>query len=194
MSTIVDLPPPVAGSPSPNDLKIRGAGRSLQPLFAIFFGLSGAGVAGVAATAIQMVADGGQVLKVGPALFTLAADRSHLLLHDTPPGQRCLYALLTIVRSLPLLAILWNLQDLFDRFGKGEVFSRAAANAVRAVGIWLILDAAAAQAWQAILTGRLVVESRVQGLWEPALGVVVIVAALMMRAGRESEEDREGIV
>ena len=191
MSTIIDLPPPVAESPSPNDLKIRGAGRSLQPLFAIFFGLS---VAGVAATAIQMVADGGQVLKVGPALFTLAADRSHLLLHDTPPGRRCLYALLTIVRSAPLLVILWNLQDLFDRFGKGEVFSRAAANAVRAVGIWLILDAAAAQAWQAILTGRLVVESRVQGLWEPALGVVVIVAALMMRAGREIEEDREGIV
>jgi len=191
MSTVVDLPPPVSETPSPTDLKIRAAGRSLQPLFAVFFGLS---VAGVAATVIQMVADGGEVLKVGPPLFTLAADRTHVVIAYAPLGQRALYALLTLSRSMPLLAILWNLQHLLGLFAKGEVFSRGVAGAVRAVGIWLLLDAAAAQAWQAILTGRLVVEGRVQGLWEPVLGVVVILLAHVLRSGREIAEDREGFV
>jgi hypothetical protein len=191
MSVVVDLPPPSKPELSATALRLRDAGRGLAPLLTVFLGLS---VAAVAGTAIRMVFEGGESLKVGPALIALSADRSHLVMAHAPLIERLLYALLTVARAAPLLAVLWTLRDLFQRFGEGEVFGRATAGAVRAIGLWLLVDAAAGQAWQAILTGRLLVESPVQGLWEPAVGGVVIVVALAMQAGREIQEDHEGFI
>jgi hypothetical protein len=108
------------------------------------------------------------------------------------------YVPVVIVRGLPSIGLFWSLRELFRLYGRGQVFAARNAQLIQIMGVSLIADAAAPFLCHLVLTAT---GYEIDKMWahmaavqELVLGAVVFVIALVMQAGHEIEEDREGFV
>jgi hypothetical protein len=197
MAAVVDISPPAAVTP-PSVRKLRAASRGLEWLFtallAAFVALTVASFGVLLFYHGTMVAFGprGGILTTGP----LPPD--YLPLRDWRVNQRLAYLPVLITRSTPTLALFWCLRALFGLYSEAEVFTERTARLIKWMGLWLVADAIAPFACHVALslTGYEIDKAwaHMTSVQELVLGAVVMVIALVMQAGREIEQDREGFV
>lgn len=197
MAAVVDISPPQPVAP-PSVRKIRIASRGLEWLFtgllAAFLALTAVGFGVLIFYHGTLIAFGpkGGVISTGPV------PTGYLPLRDWRLDQRLAYAPVWIARSAPTIGLFWCLRALFRLYGEAEVFTERTARLIRWMGVWLVADAAAPLACHLALsaTGYEIDKAwaHMTSVQEAVLGAVVFVIALVMEAGHEIEEDREGFV
>jgi hypothetical protein len=197
MVAVVDISPPKSAAP-PSVRKIRIASRGLEWLFtgllAAFLALTAAGLGLLFFYHGTMLAFGpqGGVISTGPV------PPGYLPLRDWRFDQRLAYAPVWIVRSVPTIGLFWCLRALFRLYGEAEVFTERTARLIKWMGVWLVADAVAPLVCHLVLsvTGYEIDKAwaHLKSVEEAVLGAVVFVIALVMRAGHEIEEDREGFI
>jgi Protein of unknown function (DUF2975) len=197
MASVVDLAPP-RPAPTPSFRKIRAASRSFEVLFAILF----AAFIALAIFSLWIIFFyKGTMIAIGPRGGILTTDP---LPPDFVPfftwrlDQKLVYAVDVVVRAAPTLYLFWCLRSLFRLYGQGQVFTGRNARLIAAMGVCLIADAALPFLCHLVLSAT---GYEIDKLWahmaavqELVLGAVVFVIALVMQAGREIEEDREGFI
>ncbi|HEX4711297.1 DUF2975 domain-containing protein [Phenylobacterium sp.] len=197
MASIVDLAPP-RPSATPSFRKIRAASRGFEVLFAFLFA---AFIALAIFSLWILFFYQGTMIAIGPRGGIITTDP---LPSDFVPfytwrfDQRLVYAVDVIVRAIPTIYLFWCLRSLFRFYGQGEVFTDRTARLIQAMGVCLIADAALPFLCHLVLSAT---GYEIDKLWahmaavqELVLGAVVFVIALVMQAGREIEEDREGFI
>jgi hypothetical protein len=197
MASVVDLTPP-RPAPTPSFRKIRAASRGFELLFTVLFALF---VLVALASFWILFFYKGTMIVIGP--------RGGLLTTQPPPpdfipfskwrlDQKLAYVPDIVVRSAPSIFLFWYLRTLFRLYGQGKVFSARNAAVIKAIGVCLVADAAAPFLCHLALsaTGYEIDKmwAHMAALQELVLGAVVFVIALVMQAGREIEEDREGFI
>ena len=198
MASIVDISPPRPVS-TPAFRRLWMASRGLEWLFAallvIFVVLTVFGL-GVLffyhGTVLAFGPRGGLITTSGPV------PPDFLPLRDWRFDQRLAYGPVWIVRSAPAVGLFWCLRALFRLYGAAEVFTERTARLIKWMGIWLVADALVPLACHLALsaTGYEIDKAwaHMKSIEEAVLGAVVFVIALVMQAGREIEEDREGFI
>ncbi len=197
MAAIVDISPPQPLAP-PSVRKIRVASRGLEWLFtallAAFLALTAVGF-GI------LFFYHGTVISFGPKgglISTGPVPAGYLPLRDWRFDQRLAYAPVWLARSAPTIGLFWCLRSLFRLYGAAEVFTERTARLIRWMGVWLIADAVAPFLCHVVLsaTGYEIDKAwaHATAVQEAVLGAVVFVIALVMQAGHEIEQDREGFV
>lgn len=197
MASIVDISPPRPAS-TPTFRHLRGASQVLEWLFAgLFVAFIGLAIFSLWVLFFYkgtMIAIGprGGIITTGP----LPAD--FVPFYTWRMDQRLVYAVDVIVRAIPSLGLFWSLRSLFRLYGRGQVFAAENARLIAAMGVCLIADAAAPFLCHLVLSAT---GYEIDKMWahlaavqELVLGAVVFVIALVMQAGREIEEDREGFI
>jgi hypothetical protein len=197
MASIVDIAPAKPAA-TPSFRRIRIASRGLEWLFTVllvaFVALAVAGFGLLFFYHGQMIAFGpkGGLLTTGPV------PPDYLPLGAWRIDQRLAYAPVWAVRSAPIIGIFWCLRSLFRLYGQAEVFSERTAWLIKCMGALLVVDAVSPFLCHLALSAT---GYEIDKLWahmaavqELILGAVVFVIALVMQAGREIEEDREGFV
>jgi hypothetical protein len=198
MAAIVDISPP-APAATPSVHKIRIVSRGLEWLFTgllaafVVLTLLGFGVLFFYHGTMLAFGPKGGVISTGPV------PPDYLPLRDWRFDQRLAYAPVWAVRSAPTVGLFWCLRSLFRLYGNAEVFTERTARLIRWMGVCLIADALAPVLVHIVLsaTGYEIDKlwlHPVAGLQELVLGAVVFVIALVMQAGHEIEQDREGFV
>ncbi len=197
MASIIDIAPPLA-APTPSFRKIRTASRALEVLFTILCVMS---VALAVFSLWVIFFYKGAMLAVGPrgGLFTTGPLPSDFVpFYRWRLDQKLAYVPVVIVRGLPSTILFWALRELFRLYGRGQVFAAQNAKLIKVMGICLIADAAAPFLCHVVLSAT---GYEIDKMWahmaapqELVLGAVVYVIALVMQAGHEIEEDREGFV
>ncbi|HEX2815553.1 MAG TPA: DUF2975 domain-containing protein [Phenylobacterium sp.] len=198
MASVVDIAPP-RPAPMPSFRKIRTASRAFEALFTalfVFFIL-------LAVLSLGMLLFyQGEVISFGPRGGMITTS-GHPPPDFTPLGdwrvdQRLAYVPDVIVRAIPSIYLFWCLRSLFRLYGQGQVFTARNATLIKAMGVCLIADAALPFLCHLVLsaTGYEIDKAwaHMAAVQELVLGAVVFVIALVMQAGREIEEDREGFV
>lgn len=198
MAAVIDIAPPQPAA-TPSFRRIRTASRVLEWLFtgllAVFVALTVFGL-GVLffyhGTILAFGPRGGLITTSGPV------PPDFLPLRDWRLDQRLAYGPVWIVRSAPAVGLFWCLRALFRLYGEAEVFTERTARLIKWMGIWLVADAVAPLLCHLALsaTGYEIDKAwaHMKSVEEAVLGAVVFVIALVMQAGREIEEDREGFV
>jgi hypothetical protein len=197
MSSVVDLAPP-RPAPTPSFRTIRAASRGFEFLFAGLF------VAFIALAIFSLwiiFFYKGTMIAIGPRGGIITTDP---LPADFVPfftwrlDQKLVYAVDVVVRAAPTLYLFWCLRSLFRLYGRGQVFTGRNARLIAAMGVCLVADAAAPFLCHLVLSAT---GYEIDKMWahmaavqELVLGAVVFVIALVMQAGREIEEDREGFI
>lgn len=197
MASIVDISPPRPAA-TPSFRRIRAASRGFEVLFAILFA---AFIALAIFSLWILFFYQGTMIAVGPRGGIITTDP---LPPDFVPfytwrfDQRLVYAVDVIVRAIPTIYLFWWLRSLFRLYGQGQVFTDRTARLIQAMGVCLIADAALPFLCHLVLSAT---GYEIDKLWahmaavqELVLGAVVFVVALVMQAGREIEEDREGFI
>ena len=197
MASVVDIAPSRPAS-TPSFRRIRAASRGLKWLFtgllAAFIALTVVGFGALFFYHGAMIAFGpkGGLLTTGPV------PPDYLPLRDWRFDQRLAYAPVWIVRSAPTIGLFWCLRALFRLYGDAEVFTERTARLIKWMGVWLVADAVAPLLCHLVLsaTGYEIDKAwaHMASLQELVLGAVVLVIALVMQAGHEIEEDREGFI
>ena len=198
MADVVDLPMPQrAPAATPSYRRSRAASRSVEVLFTILFW---AFVALAAASVAIVLFYQGSNIVLGPSGGFISTQP----ITDVPPfsswplGQKLAYALVAVIRTAPAIMLFWLLRSLFRLYGQGQVFGRRNAALIMGMGACLAIDAVAPFACHVVLSATGYEIDRVwmhmSSIQELVLGAVVFVIALVMQAGREIEEDREGFV
>lgn len=199
MASVIDLAPPPRACPTPSYRKIRGASRGLEILFAVLLAFS---------VALMLVSLGillfyqGTQIAIGPRGGLISFDgrlpSDFIPFRDWRLDQKLAYVPVVVVRAVPSLVLFWCLRQLFRLYGQGVVFAARNAALIKAMGVCLIADAVAPFACHLVLSAT---GYEIDKMWahqravqELVLGAVVFVIALVMQAGREIEEDREGFV
>jgi hypothetical protein len=197
MAAIVDISPPAPAS-TPSFRRIRAASRGFEILFAVLF----AALIALAAFSLWVIYFyKGTMLAVGPrgGIFTTGVLPSDFVPFFTwRLDQRLAYTVVVVVRAVPTIYLFWCLRSLFRLYGRGEVFTSRTASLIQAMGACLVADAAMPFLCHLVLsaTGYEIDKAwaHMAAVQELVLGAVVFVIALVMQAGREIEEDREGFV
>jgi hypothetical protein len=197
MASVVDIAPPRQAA-TPSYRKIRAASRGFEILFAVLF------VAFIALAVFSLWVIyfyKGTMIAVGPRggiLTTAPLPPDFVPFYTWRWDQRLVYAVDVIVRAIPTLGLFWFLRSLFRLYGQGEVFTGRTARLIQLMGVCLIADAALPFLCHLVLSAT---GYEIDKMWahlaavqELVLGAVVFVIALVMQAGREIEEDREGFV
>jgi hypothetical protein len=197
MASVVDIAPP-RPAPTPSFRRLRTASRGLEWLFA---GLLAAFMALTAVGFGLLFFYHGDMIAFGPKgglLTTGPVPPGYLSLGAWRLDQGLAYAPVWAVRSAPTIGLFWCLRALFRLYGEGEVFSERTARLIKWMGVWLVYDAVAPLLCHLVLS---VSGYEIDGAWahmtsvqEAVLGAVMFVIALVMQAGREIEEDREGFI
>lgn len=198
MASVVDLAPLVSAPSSHNVRKLRIASRALEVLFA---GLFVAFVALALFSLWILFFYQGTLIAIGPHGGIIT---SGPLPPDFIPfsrwrlDQKLAYAPVAVIRSAPAIGLFWCLRSLFRLYAEGRVFTARNAALIKAMGVFLIADAVAPFACHLVLSAT---GYEIDRMWahmasvqELVLGAVVFVIAMVMQAGREIEEDREGFV
>jgi hypothetical protein len=199
MASIIDLAPSPRIGPAPSYRKIRTASRGLEMLFAallVFF------VSLMLVSLWILLFYQGTQIAIGPRGGLISFDgrlpADFMPFRDWRLDQKLVYVPVVIVRALPSLVLFWCLRQLFRLYGQGVVFAHRNAALIKAMGVCLIADAATPFACHLVLSAT---GYEIDRMWahqravqELVLGAVVFVIALVMQAGREIEEDREGFV
>lgn len=197
MASIVDIAPSRPAT-TPSFRKIRAASRGFEVLFACLF----AAFIGLALFSLWVLFFyRGTMIAIGPRgglITTEPLPLDFVPFYTWRLDQRLVYAADVLVRAAPTLGLFWCLRSLFRFYGQGEVFTRRTARLIQAMGTCLIADAAAPFLCHLVLSAT---GYEIDKMWahmaavqELVLGAVVFVIALVMQAGREIEEDREGFV
>ena len=197
MAAVIDLAPPRPAT-VPSFRKIRAASRGFEWLFAVLFAASVA----LAVFSLWIIYFyKGTMIAIGPRggiLTTSPLPPDFVPFYTWRWDQGLVYAVDVIVRALPTLGLFWFLRSLFRLYGQGEVFTARTARLIQLMGVCLIADAALPFLCHLVLSAT---GYEIDKLWahmaavqELVLGAVVFVIALVMQAGREIEEDREGFV
>ena len=197
MAAVIDLAPP-RPAPTPSFRRLRAASRGLELLFA---GLFAAFIALAVFSLWIIYFYKGTMIAIGPRggiLTTAPLPPDFVPFYTWRWDQRLVYAVDVVFRAIPTLGLFWCLRSLFRRYGQGEVFTERTARLILWMGVWLIADAAAPFLCHLALSAT---GYEIDKLWahmaavqELVLGAVVFVIALVMQAGREIEEDREGFI
>jgi hypothetical protein len=197
MASVIDIAPP-RPAPTPSFRKIRAASRGFEILFTVLCGLCIA----LAVFSLWMIFFyQGEMIAVGPRgglLTTAPLPPDFVPFHTWRLAQKLAYAPVVIVRGLPSIVLFWALRELFRLYGRGQVFAARNAELIKLMGACLIADAASPFLCHLVLSAT---GYEIDGAWahmaavqELVLGAVVFVIALVMRAGHEIEEDREGFI
>jgi hypothetical protein len=197
MASVVDISPPQPAA-TPSYRKIRAASRAFELLFA---GLFAAFIALAIFSLWVLFFYKGTMIAVGPRggiLTTGSLPPDFVPFYTWRWDQRLVYAVDVVIRALPTLGLFWSLRSLFRLYGQGEVFTGRTARLIQLMGVCLVVDAALPFLCHLVLSAT---GYEIDKLWahmaavqELVLGAVVFVIALVMQAGREIEEDREGFV
>jgi hypothetical protein len=199
VTSVIDLAPPPRVGPTPSYRKIRAASRGLEMLFAallVFF------IALMIVSLWILLFYQGSQIAIGPRGGLISFDgrlpADFIPFRDWRLDQKLAYVPVVVVRAIPSLALFWCLRQLFRLYGQGVVFAARNAALIKAMGVCLIADAVAPFACHVVLSAT---GYEIDKMWahqravqELVLGAVVFVIALVMQAGREIEEDREGFV
>lgn len=199
MASVVDLAPPPRVGPTPSYRKVRAASRGLEILFAallIFF------IVLMFVSLWILLFYQGTHIAIGPRGGLISFDGrlppDFIPFRDWRLDQKLAYVPVVVVRAIPSLVLFWQLRQLFRLYGQGVVFAARNAALIKAMGVCLIADAVAPFACHVVLSAT---GYEIDKMWahqravqELVLGAVVFVIALVMQAGREIEEDREGFV
>jgi hypothetical protein len=197
MASVVDIAPPRAAA-MPSFRKLRAASRGLELLFA---GLFAAFIALAVFSLWVLFLYKGTMIAIGPRggiLTTAPLPPDFVPFYTWRLDQRFVYAVDVLVRAAPTLYLFWCLRSLFRLYGQGQVFTARTARLIQAMGLCLIADAALPFLCHLVLSAT---GYEIDKMWahmaavqELVLGATVLVIALVMQAGREIEEDREGFV
>ena len=197
MASVVDIAPP-RPAPMPSFRKLRAASRGLELLFA---GLFAAFIALAVFSLWVLFLYKGTMIAIGPRggiLTTAPLPPDFVPFYTWRLDQRFVYAVDVLVRAAPTLYLFWCLRSLFRLYGQGQVFTARTARLIQAMGLCLIADAALPFLCHLVLSAT---GYEIDKMWahmaavqELVLGATVLVIALVMQAGREIEEDREGFV
>jgi hypothetical protein len=143
----------------------------------------------------------GTKILVGPrgGLITTAPPPADFIpFRDWPLGEKIAYTPDVLFRAAPTIALFWCLRSLFRAYARGQVFTARNAGLIKAMGLCLGMDAAAPFLCHLVLSAT---GYEIDKMWahlaavqELVLGAVVFVIALVMQAGHEIEQDREGFV
>jgi hypothetical protein len=197
MASVVEFAAPKP-APTPSVRKVRAASRALEWLFTfvLVFCLA-VGLLGLWILFFYQ----GEHFAIGPrgGIFTTASlPPDFVPFHTWRLGQRLAYVPVVVVRTAPLIGLFWSLRQLFRLYGRGQVFTLRNAVLIKWMGVFLIAHAAAPFLCHLALSAT---GYEIDRMWahmvsldEVLLGAVVFVIALVMQAGREIEEDREGFV
>lgn len=197
MASIVDIAPP-RPAPTPSFRKLRAASRGFELLFAILFW---AFVALAVFSLWVLFFYRGEMIAVGPRGGLLTTDplpADFVPFHTWRSDQRLVYAVDVLIRAAPSLVLFWSLRSLFRLYSQGAVFTARNARLIQGMGLCLIADAALPFLCHLVLSAT---GYEIDKMWahmaavqELILGAVVFVIALVMQAGHEIEQDREGFV
>jgi hypothetical protein len=196
LASIVDLAPPPTVTPIHRS--IRRASRAVELLFASLF------VAFIVLAIFSLWVlwfYQGTLMVVGPrgGLITTAPPPADFIpFRDWPLGEKIAYTPDVLFRAAPTIALFWCLRSLFRAYAAGRVFTARNAGLIKAMGVCLVVDAAAPFLCHLVLSAT---GYEIDRMWahlaavqELVLGAVVFVIALVMQAGHEIEQDREGFV
>jgi hypothetical protein len=197
MASVIDIAPPRPVA-SPSFRKIRAASRGFEILFTVLCGLC---IALIVFSLWVIFFYQGEMIAVGPRgglLTTAPLPPDFVPFHTWRLDQRLAYVPVVVVRGLPSIGLFWALRELFRLYGKGQVFTARNAQLIQIMGVCLIADAAAPLLCHLVLSAT---GYEIDKMWahmaavqQLVLGAVVFVIALVMQAGHEIEEDREGFV
>jgi hypothetical protein len=197
MASIVDIAP-ARPAPMPSFRKIRAASRGFELLFA---GLFAAFIALAVFSLWVLFFYKGTMIAIGPRggiLTTAPLPADFVPFYTWRFDQRLVYAVDVLVRAAPTIYMFWCLRSLFRLYGQGQVFTARTARLIQAMGLCLIADAALPFLCHVVLSAT---GYEIDKMWahlaavqELVLGATVLVIALVMQAGREIEEDREGFI
>jgi hypothetical protein len=197
MASIVDIAP-ARPAPMPSFRRIRAASRGLELLFA---GLFAAFIALAVFSLWVLFFYKGTMIAIGPRggiLTTAPLPADFVPFYTWRLDQRLVYAVDVLLRAAPTIYLFWCLRSLFRSYGQGQVFTARTARLIQAMGLCLIVDAALPFLCHVVLSAT---GYEIDKMWahlaavqELVLGATVLVIALVMQAGREIEEDREGFI
>jgi hypothetical protein len=198
MASVIDLAPPRAAA-TPSFRKIRAASRGFEVLFTLLFAVF---VLLAIFSLWILLFYQGDVITIGPrgGMITTAGHPppDFIPFRDFRLDQKLAYVPDVIVRALPSIFLFWNLRQLFRLYSQGQVFTARNARLIQGMGVCLIADAALPFLCHLVLS---VTGYEIDKMWahiasvqELVLGAVVFVIALVMQAGHEIEQDREGFV
>ena len=200
MAQVLEFDPAASSRPveTPPHRRIRWASRALSVLFGVIFAID---VVLVATMAVSFLVDfpGGHVGIGRPGmLLTLGAapmPAGYQLVSSLPAPQRLAHVAMGLVVCPPSLMIFWNLRQLFRLYGQGVVFSEANARRIKAIGLWLAVNAVAPLISVSTLSA---LHMAVDHKWfhgdtipQLVLGGVVYVIAQVMQVGHQIEEERD---
>ncbi len=197
MAAVFDISPPRPVQ-SPSLSKIRRASRAIELLFAALF----AAFIALAAFSLWVLwFYQGTLITVGPRgglISTSAPPADFIPFRAWPLAEKLAYTPDVLFRAAPTILLFWCLRSLFRAYGQGQVFTPRNAGLIKVMGVCLVIDAAAPFLCHLILSAT---GFEIDRMWahmaavqELVLGAVVFVIALVMQAGHEIEQDREGFV
>jgi len=194
---VFDITPQRPALP-PSFRKIRAASRGFEILFTALFVFF---IALAVFSLWVLFFYQGAMIAVGPRgglLTTAPLPPDFIPFGDWRWDQKLAYAPVVLVRAAPTLGLFWCLRALFRLYRQGQVFAARNAQLIKWMGVCLVADAAAPFLCHLALSAT---GSEIDKMWahmaapqELVLGAVVFVIALVMQAGHEIEQDREGFV
>ncbi|THD73106.1 DUF2975 domain-containing protein [Phenylobacterium sp.] len=197
MASVVDIALP-RPPPTPSFRKIRAASRGFELLFAALF----VGFIALAVFSLWVLwFYQGTLITVGPRgglISTTSPPADFIPFRNWPVGEKIAYTPDVIFRAIPTILLCWCLRSLFRGYGRGEVFTARNAGLIKVIGVCLIAAAAAPFLCHLVLAAT---GYEIDKMWahmvavqQLVLGAVVFVIALVMQAGHEIEQDREGFI
>jgi hypothetical protein len=198
MASVVDIAPP-RPAPTPSFRKIRAASRGFEILFTVLFAFF---ILLAIFSLWILLFYQGDIITIGPrgGMITTAGHPppDFLPFRSYRLDQKLVYVPDVIIRALPSIFLFWNLRQLFRLYRQGQVFTARNARLIQGMGLCLIADAALPFLCHLVLsaTGYEIDKmwAHMAAIQELILGAVVFVIALVMQAGHEIEEDREGFI
>jgi hypothetical protein len=197
MASVVEIAP-VRPAPGPSFRRIRATSRGFEILFT---GLCAICIGLIILSLWVIFFYKGTLIAVGPRggiLSTAQLPADFVPFYTWRFDQKLAYVPDVIVRGLPSIVLFWALRELFRLYGRGQVFAARNAQLIQIMGVSLIADAAAPFLCHLVLSAT---GYEIDKMWahmaavqELVLGAVVFIIALVMQAGHEIEEDREGFV